>query len=47
MTVQDIKEEFNKDLEILRKVKILEMKNSIIQIQTLLNDSPVDCIRLK
>jgi hypothetical protein len=48
-TMQKMEEEFNKDIEILKKKKaeILEMKSSISQIKTQLKALPIDLIKLK
>jgi predicted nucleotidyltransferase len=48
--IQYMKEEFNKDMEILRKTKpneILEMKISKVNLKTQLRPSSVDLIRLR
>jgi hypothetical protein len=46
--MQDMKEEFNKNTEILqKKIKILGMKSSIKQIKTQLKLFPVDWTKLK
>jgi predicted naringenin-chalcone synthase len=47
-TMQDMKEEFHKVIEILKKhIEILEMQNSGSQIKTQLEVSPIDWIKLK
>jgi hypothetical protein len=42
--MQDIKEEFNKDIEILKKylIEILEMKSSVSQIKNSGETLPID-----